>query len=164
MNAAQREVIGNRLHIAVTLLALWLVTTSPWVSMLRRVPAGAGFFDYAHMVLGVVALFVGILYGLVVVHGGRWKLYFPLAAGAGAAEGTTADEGGAASASGCPVLEGEGRDASGAGRLACISTRGGSAGAEAADVMAGAGAAVGAVAGGAAARAEASSWIMRARA
>ena len=87
MNAAQREVIGNRLHIAVTLLALWLVTTSPWVSMLRRVPAGAGFFDYAHMVLGVVALFVGILYGLVVVHGGRWKLYFPLAAGAGAAVG-----------------------------------------------------------------------------
>ena len=56
MNEAQREAIGNRLHIAVTLLALWLVTTSPWVSMLRRVPASAGFFDYAHMVLGVVAL------------------------------------------------------------------------------------------------------------
>ena len=61
MNAAQREVIGNRLHVAVTLLALWLVTTSPWVSMLRRVPASAGFFDYAHMVLGVVALCVGAI-------------------------------------------------------------------------------------------------------
>ena len=87
MNAVQREVIGNRLHLAVTLLALWLVTTSPWVSMLRRVPVSAGFFDYAHMVLGVVALFFGILYGLVVAHGGRWKLYFPLAAGNGAGVG-----------------------------------------------------------------------------
>ena len=87
MNAVQREVIGNRLHIAVTLLALWLVTTSPWVSMLRRVPANAGFFDYAHMVLGVVALFVGILYGRVVMRGGQWKLYFPVAAGNGAAVG-----------------------------------------------------------------------------
>ncbi len=83
MNDVQREVIGNRLHIAVTLLALWLVATSPWVSMLRRVPAGAGFFDYAHMVVGVVALVVGILYGLVIVRGGRWKLYFPLAADGG---------------------------------------------------------------------------------
>ncbi|MBK6349039.1 MAG: cytochrome b/b6 domain-containing protein [Proteobacteria bacterium] len=87
MNEAQREAAGNRLHIAVTLLALWLVTTSPWVSMLRRVPASAGFFDYAHLILGVLALFVGILYGLVVVHGGRWKLYFPLAAGNGPAVG-----------------------------------------------------------------------------
>jgi hypothetical protein len=87
MNAGQREAIGNRLHIAVTLLALWLVTTSPWVSMLRRVPDSAGFFDYAHLILGVFALFVGILYGMVVVHGGRWKLYFPLAAGNAATVG-----------------------------------------------------------------------------
>jgi hypothetical protein len=87
MNEAQREAIGNRLHLAVTLFALWLVTTSPWVSMLRRVPASAGFFDYAHIVLGVVALFVGIFYSLVVVRGGHWRLYFPLAAGNGAAVG-----------------------------------------------------------------------------
>ena len=85
MNATQREAIGNRLHIAVALLVLWLVTTSPWVSMLRRVPASAGFFDYAHGLLGVVALIVGIFYGLVITRGGRWKLYFPLAAGSGAA-------------------------------------------------------------------------------
>ncbi len=77
MNAAQREARVNRLHLAVALLVLWLVTTSPWVSMLRRVPDSAGFLDYAHMVLGVVALIVGILYGLFVAQGGRWKQYVP---------------------------------------------------------------------------------------
>ena len=87
MNETQREAIGNRLHIAVALLVLWLVTTSPWVSMLRRVPASAGFFDYAHGLLGVVALIVGIFYGVVITRGGRWRLYFPLAAGSGAAVG-----------------------------------------------------------------------------
>jgi cytochrome b561 len=87
MNAGQREAVSNRLHIAVTLLALWLVTTSPWVSMLRRVPASAGFLDYAHVLLGIAALIAGVLYGLMVVRDGRWKLYFPLAAGHGAAVG-----------------------------------------------------------------------------
>jgi hypothetical protein len=83
MNAARREAIVNRLHNAAALLALWLVITSPWVSMLRRVPAGAGFFDHAHVALGVLALLVGIAYGAVVLQGGRWRLYFPLAAGGG---------------------------------------------------------------------------------
>jgi cytochrome b561 len=87
MNAVQREAISNRLHLAVALLALWLVLTSPWVSMLRRMPGHAGFFDYAHMILGVLALLVGIPYGIFVLQGGRWKLYFPLAAGNYAAVG-----------------------------------------------------------------------------
>jgi cytochrome b561 len=87
VNAVQRETTVNRLHLVVALLALWLVFTSPWVSMLRRVPGSAGFFDYAHMILGVLALLVGTLYGIVVVQGGRWKLYFPLAAGNAAAVG-----------------------------------------------------------------------------
>jgi len=83
----QREAIVNRLHLVVAVLTLWLVFTSPWVSMLRRVPGSAGFFDYAHMILGVLALLVGTLYGIVVAQGGRWKLYFPLAAGNAAAVG-----------------------------------------------------------------------------
>lgn len=87
MTAVQREAISNRLHMAVALLALWLVLTSPWVSLLRRIPGSAGFFDYAHMILGVLALLVGTLYGIAVVQGGRWKLYFPLAAGNAAAVG-----------------------------------------------------------------------------
>jgi hypothetical protein len=81
MNAVQREAIINRLHVAVALLALWLVLTSPWVSLLRRIPGSAGFLDYAHLIVGVLALLAGILYCIFVVQGGRWRLYFPLVAG-----------------------------------------------------------------------------------
>ena len=81
MKAMPREALGDRLHRAVALLALWLVLTSPWVSMLRRVPAGAGFFDYAHLTLGAVALVASTWYAVVILREGRWKLYFPLAAG-----------------------------------------------------------------------------------
>ncbi|MDH4165213.1 MAG: hypothetical protein OEY13_02925 [Gammaproteobacteria bacterium] len=84
MNAVQREAIVNRLHLAVTLLALWLVLTSPWVSMLRRVPASAGFLDYAHVALGWLAFVLGLAYAAVLMRGGCWKQYVPgTAAGIG---------------------------------------------------------------------------------
>ena len=87
MNAMQRESIVNRLHLLLALLALWLALSSHWVSMLRRVPGDAGFFDYAHIALGVLTLLAGSLYGVLVVQGGRWKRYFPLVAGNAAAVG-----------------------------------------------------------------------------
>ncbi len=37
------EALRNRLHAAVVVVCAWLVFTSPWVSMLRRIPSGAGF-------------------------------------------------------------------------------------------------------------------------
>lgn len=67
----------NRLHAALAVLALWLVATSPWVSMLRRIPDDAGFFDYAHVALGWLALVVGLVYTVAVTRGGRWKQYAP---------------------------------------------------------------------------------------
>jgi len=67
----------NRLHAALAALALWLVATSPWVSMLRRIPSGAGFFDYAHVALGWLALVVGLVYAAALIRGGRWRQYVP---------------------------------------------------------------------------------------
>ena len=67
----------NRLHAALAALALWLVATSPWVSMLRRIPSGAGFFDYAHVALGWLALVIGLVYAIALLRGGRWKQYVP---------------------------------------------------------------------------------------
>jgi len=87
MNAMRREAIVNRLHLLLALLALWLALSSHWVSMLRRVPGDAGFFDYAHIALGVLTLLAGSLYGVLVAQGGRWKRYFPLVAGNAAAVG-----------------------------------------------------------------------------
>jgi len=72
-----QESTTNRLHAAVAVLALWLVATSPWVSMLRRIPSGAGFFDYAHVALGWLALVIGLVYAIALLRGGRWKQYVP---------------------------------------------------------------------------------------
>jgi cytochrome b561 len=79
---ARRESLQNRLHLAVVLACAWLVLTSPWVSLLRRVSRGAGFFDYAHLVVGLLGLGLALAYAFACVRGGRWRTYFPWLAGA----------------------------------------------------------------------------------
>jgi cytochrome b561 len=81
MTPAQREALNAHLHWALALLALWLLLTSPWVSMFRRLPSGAGFFDYAHVALGWLALAIAVVYCVTVSQGGRWRWFFPWAAG-----------------------------------------------------------------------------------
>lgn len=68
---------GNRQHFAVALLSLWLIVTSPWLGMLRRIPAGAGWLDYAHVGLGLVVLLLAVTYTWACTREGRWRLYFP---------------------------------------------------------------------------------------
>ena len=74
------ERLGNLQHAAVALLALWLVATSPWLAMLRRIPAGAGWLDYAHVGLGCTALLLCVTYGWTCTREGKWRLYFPVTA------------------------------------------------------------------------------------
>jgi len=68
---------GDRLHVVVTVLTLWLVVTSPWLGMLRRIPTGAGWLDYAHVALGFAALLLGVVYAAGCLREGRRPLYFP---------------------------------------------------------------------------------------
>jgi Prokaryotic cytochrome b561 len=74
------ERLGNRQHAVVAMLALWLVATSPWIAMLRRLPAGAGWLDYAHVGLGCAALLLCLTYGWTCTREGKWRLYFPVTA------------------------------------------------------------------------------------
>ena len=74
------ERLGNVQHAAVAMLALWLVATSPWLAMLRRIPAGAGWLDYAHVGLGCAALLLCVTYGWTCTREGKWRLYFPVTA------------------------------------------------------------------------------------
>lgn len=67
----------DRQHLAVAALSLWLMLTSPWVSMLRRIPSSAGWLDYAHVALGGVLLVLALTYTWSCTRGGRWPLYFP---------------------------------------------------------------------------------------
>ena len=73
------EATTDRQHFAVAALSLWLIVTSPWVSMLRRIPQGAGWLDYAHVVIGCVLLVLGLVYIRSCTREGRWRLYFPYA-------------------------------------------------------------------------------------
>lgn len=69
---------NDRLHLAVAVSSLWLVGTSPWIAMLRRIPAGAGWLDHAHVGLGFLTLPLGVAYLHSCSREGRWRLYFPL--------------------------------------------------------------------------------------
>lgn len=74
---SRREIINAHLHVVVALFVVWLLATSPWVSMLRRIPESAGFFDYAHVTVGWLALLCGVIYAVSVAGGGRLKQYLP---------------------------------------------------------------------------------------
>jgi hypothetical protein len=79
--------LDAHLHAALALCALWLVGTSPWIGMLRRVPAGAGWLDYTHVALGWLTLLLAIAYAWSLLRGGRAAWYFPWLAGQAGAIG-----------------------------------------------------------------------------
>lgn len=69
--------LRDRLHLLVTLLAAWLILTSPWVSMLRRLPPEPGLLDRAHVWLGLATLPLALVYLYDCVRGGAWRQNFP---------------------------------------------------------------------------------------
>jgi len=73
------EATTDRQHLVVAAMSLWLILTSPWVSLLRRIPSGAGWLDYAHVFVGCVLLVLALTYTWTCTRGGRWQLYFPFA-------------------------------------------------------------------------------------
>jgi cytochrome b561 len=81
VSGSSTESLLNRQHAAVAVVVAWLVLTSPWLAMLRRVPAGAGFFDYAHVALGFAGLLLAATYSFFCVKAGGWRTYFPWVAG-----------------------------------------------------------------------------------
>ena len=79
------EKVAARQHLAVALLSTWLIVTSPWLAMLRRIPRDAGLLDYSHVALGFATLLIAITYTIACTRAGRWRLYFPWLAGQGGA-------------------------------------------------------------------------------
>ncbi len=65
------------LHQTLAALTAWLVLASPWLGMVSRVRAGAGFFDWSHVLLGFAALLLAPLWLAACAQGGRWRTYFP---------------------------------------------------------------------------------------
>jgi cytochrome b561 len=69
---------GDRLHFAVATLSLWLIGTSPWISMYRGFPGGASWLDWSHVILGILTLVLGGAYAWVASRGGRWQQILPV--------------------------------------------------------------------------------------
>jgi len=69
------------LHGLVALMAMWLIATSPWLTLYYRLPEPAGLLNLSHIVLGLALLPVALLYFAACSVGGRWRLYFPWVAG-----------------------------------------------------------------------------------
>jgi len=80
---AGRDRLTGRLHVAVALLAAWLIFTSPWIAMYRRLPTNASWLDLTHVGFGFVAFALAALYLYACTRAGRWRLYFPWLAGQG---------------------------------------------------------------------------------
>ena len=80
-----RDGLTGRLHVGVALLAAWLIFTSPWLAMFRRMPKHPGALDLAHVALGFLALLLALFYVAACTRQGRWRLYFPWLAGQGGA-------------------------------------------------------------------------------
>jgi len=71
----------NPLHLLIALAAAWLLASSPWIAMYHALPEPPGAINVAHVALGLALLPLGLVYLLACSAGGRWRLYFPWAAG-----------------------------------------------------------------------------------
>jgi len=73
--------LNNPLHLLIALACTWLLASSPWIGLYLALPEEPGWLNLSHVVLGLAMLPLGIVYLAACTVGGRWRLYFPWAAG-----------------------------------------------------------------------------------
>jgi hypothetical protein len=73
--------LNNPLHLLIALACTWLLASSPWIGLYHALPDEPGWLNLSHVVLGLAMLPLGIVYLAACTVGGRWRLYFPWAAG-----------------------------------------------------------------------------------
>lgn len=72
---------GRAQHWLAAVLAIWLIATSPWISMRRVVPQSPTFWDLAHIGLGIALAVIAVTYFFTNVLDGGWRRHFPWLAG-----------------------------------------------------------------------------------
>jgi hypothetical protein len=73
--------LAHRQHLVLAILAGWLILTSPWVHLFRRIPRDAGLLVYGHIVLGLAALAIAVTFTVSCMRRGGWRRYFPWLSG-----------------------------------------------------------------------------------
>jgi hypothetical protein len=71
----------NPLHLLIALASTWLVASSPWIGMYHALPDDPGTLNLSHVVVGLAVAPLAVVYFAACTVGGRWRLYFPWAAG-----------------------------------------------------------------------------------
>ncbi|PKL96291.1 MAG: hypothetical protein CVV18_02270 [Gammaproteobacteria bacterium HGW-Gammaproteobacteria-8] len=71
------ERLAERLHLPIALLSLWLLATSPWVGLRRVIPDDPGFWNWNHLLLGLLMLPLALVYLAGNLVQGRWREHFP---------------------------------------------------------------------------------------
>lgn len=69
--------VAERLHLPIALLSIWLLATSPWVGMRRVIPDDPGFWNWNHLLLGLVLLPIALVYLAGNLVQGRWRDHLP---------------------------------------------------------------------------------------
>lgn len=69
------------LHATLAVLAIVLVATSPWIALRRSIPDDASVLDWAHVVLGVLAVPLALAYAATCVRAGGWRELYPWLSG-----------------------------------------------------------------------------------
>lgn len=68
---------AERLHLPIALLSIWLLASSPWVSLRRIIPSEPGFWNWNHLAVGLLLLPIALVYFFANLTQGRWRDHFP---------------------------------------------------------------------------------------
>jgi hypothetical protein len=71
------ERLSGALHLTLAVGCLWLLASSPWLRMVRHLPASPGFVNLAHVVVGLTVALLVPVYLLHCSLGQRLQLCFP---------------------------------------------------------------------------------------
>ncbi|WP_144210784.1 cytochrome b/b6 domain-containing protein [Shewanella donghaensis] len=69
--------IAEKLHVIVITLSVFLVVTSPWIIIGRRLRSNASIWDNLHVYVGLIAAVFGLLFLIKNVLNSHWRQFFP---------------------------------------------------------------------------------------
>ncbi|GIU28326.1 cytochrome b/b6 domain-containing protein [Shewanella sp. MBTL60-007] len=64
-------------HVLIIITSAYLILTSGWILIGRRLRPNASFWDQSHVYLGLIAAFLSITFLITTCLKGKWRQYFP---------------------------------------------------------------------------------------
>ena len=71
------EWLNKHLHLSVMFITVFLVFSSPWLFMSRKLTSHGSWINVAHVYLGIVVTFLSLCFLIIHCINGYWKQFFP---------------------------------------------------------------------------------------